>query len=388
MESYRPPAHGGQQIWAGEACGADPARWLDFSASLNPLGPPPSVRAALARALRDVAVYPDLQARAATGAIADYLGVDPGRLLVTSGGAEAIFLIVRAFAPAAAIVREPAFGGYREALAAAGVPTVGEQRPLAELLLQDLPERLLLVVGHPANPTGLLEDRATLRALGERLGARGGLLLVDEAFVDFLEDPDAVSLRHAVGVGAGIAVAGSLTKFFTLPGLRIGYALAAGDLMPALRRQQVPWSVSTLAQAAGAAAAADRAFAARSRAFFPPVRQALAQALRDTQAFAVTQGCANFLLLDASPCGIPASVWVMGAARRGIGVRDASLFPGLSPHHLRVAVRTPRENDRLLAALREILARERGAPGGVPAREEGGAGGARCAPPGPREGIR
>lgn len=366
MEGYRPPAHGGQQIWSGEAAGVARADWLDFSASLNPLGPPRSVLQALEQALPDVALYPDLEARRATRAIAGYLGVDPGQVLVTSGGMEAVFLLVRAFAPAIAFVHEPAFGGYREALAAAGVPAVGVQRPLGELLRAEMPERALLVVGHPANPTGQFADRAALRRLRRHLAARRGLLLVDEAFIDFAADPGALSLRGEVGEGPGLAVAGSLTKFFTLPGLRIGYALAEGDLMPGLRRQQVPWSVSALAQVAAEAAVADREFARRSRRFLPPVRRALARELRGTGAFTVTEGRANYLLLDASPCGRTAASFVQGAARRGIGLRDASRFPGLSPYHLRVAVRLPEENARLVAALREILAEARGEAGGRP----------------------
>lgn len=355
MEIYRPPAHGGQHRWAADVFGGDASRWLDFSANLNPLGPPRSVLEVLSRSLDEVASYPDLEALDARGAIAAYLGVDPQHLLVTSGGIEAIFLVVRAFSPSLAFIKEPAFGGYREALAAAGVRAVGVDRPLREMLEMELPERSLVIVGHPANPTGQLEDRAVLLQLRARLATGCGLLLLDEAFVDFLEDPGAVSLRSEVQTGPGLAVAGSLTKFFTLPGLRIGYGLAAPDLMPALRRQQVPWSVGSLAQVAATAAVADQAFSIRSRRFFPPVRRELLRQLQRTSAFRIEEGRANYLLLDASPSLIPASAWVYGAARRGILLRDASRFEGLSPYHLRIAVRTPAENELLASVIREIL---------------------------------
>lgn len=358
MTDYRPPAHGGQRRWATEIWGRDPGRWLDFSANLNPLGPPAPVLAALREGLGEVGFYPDLEAKQATRAVAAYLGVDPEGVLLTSGGMEALFLGVRAARPHRAVVREPAFGGYREALSAAGVPAVGHFGALRALLEEEFPPRQILVVGQPGNPTGTLEDQEVLVQLAGRLAERDGLLLVDEAFIDFLEVPERHSLRSHAAAHPGLLVVGSLTKFFTLPGLRIGYALAPPPLLAALRGQATPWSLGSLAQTAAVAAVADRAFIAETRRFLPPARSELAAALRETRAFAVLEGTANYLLLDARPSGIPAKGWVEGVARRGILLRDASNFPGLSPYHLRIAVRMPEENERLVGVLREILGEE------------------------------
>ncbi len=354
MADDAPPAHGGQRRWAAEAYGGDATRWLDFSANLNPLGPPQCVMEALRHGLGEIAFYPDLEAKEATRALAGYLGVAPGQLLLTSGGMEAIYLAVRALQPRSAIIREPAFGGYREALGASGVPALSFFGPARDLLTARIEPGTLIVLGQPGNPAGGLEDRTLLLALLGRLQGIGGHLLVDEAFIDFVERPEEHSLRKSANE-PGLIVVGSLTKFYTLPGLRVGYALAAAELLQALRRQMTPWSVSSLAQIATVAAVSDASFVAESRRFLPPARREFATALQGTGAFAVTEGRANYLLLDATPSGIPAARWTRGAARRGILVRDASTFPGLTPYHLRVAVRTPAENGQVVQALAEIV---------------------------------
>ena len=353
MTAREKPAHGGQRRWVAETYGRDERSWLDFSANLNPLGPPKAVRAALAAGLGQIVFYPDLEAKAATLAVAGYLKVAPDHILLTSGGMEAIYLAVRALQPAAALIAEPAFMGYREACAAAQVPAEGFTGRLEELLRRELEPRQMVLVGQPGNPTGQLEDPQVLMALLERLAAQGGNLLLDEAFIDFLPEPEAYSLRHAAG-RPGLLVTGSLTKFFTLPGLRVGYALGPPPLLDALRRLKTPWSVSTLAQISAAAAVQDAEFIAASRRLLPIARLELATALRKLGLFEVQEGQANYLLLDAAPSGLTAAQWAEGAARRGIMLRDASGFPGLTRYHLRVAVRRADENERLVAVLREI----------------------------------
>ncbi len=359
MTPHKMPAHGGQRRWAAEAYGKDERLWLDFSANLNPLGPPRSVLEGLRQGVGQVAFYPDLEAKAATLAVAAYLGVEPSCLLLTSGGMEAIFLAVRALRPGSALIREPAFGGYREALAASEVPVHGFSGRLEELLGEGPAPRQLLVVGQPGNPTGCLEDPQLLLALAEHLARRGGTLLLDEAFIDFLPEPQAYSLRHAID-RPGLLITGSLTKFFTLPGLRVGYALGPPQLLDALRRQMTPWSVSSPAQIAAAAAVQDEDFIRESRRFVPAARRHLVAALREIGQFVVLEGAANYLLLDGGPSGVPAARWVDAAARRGILLRDASHFPGLTPYHLRVAVRTEEEHARLVQTLREIELASRG----------------------------
>jgi threonine-phosphate decarboxylase len=348
-----PPAHGGQRHLYARLLGRQPSDFLDFSANLNPLGPPQEVLAALASSLLEIAHYPDPAALAATEAVAQYLGLGREHVLLTSGGMAALALVAGGLPIRVGVVVEPAFGGYREALASEDVPYRGHLGPVEELLDAPFDPGTLLVLGQPANPTGRLTPRGVLLGLAEHLARRGGWLLLDEAFIDFLPDADQVSFRGRAAEDSTVVVVGSLTKFFTLPGLRLGYLVGTRELVRHLAARQLSWSVGSLPQVAAVAATNAQAFIEESRTFFPPVRRALAQSLAATGLFDVTEGSANYLLLDARPSGRPAAHLAALSAERGVLVRDASNFPGLSPYHLRVAVRTPEENERLVSVLTE-----------------------------------
>ncbi|MCL6521945.1 MAG: aminotransferase class I/II-fold pyridoxal phosphate-dependent enzyme [Firmicutes bacterium] len=365
--------HGGQ--WREASLRFGRTEWLDFSASLNPWGPPAPVFRAVREALETVGRYPDLEAREATAAVAAYLGVPEEALLLTHGGSEALHLAAlwaRRRGLVRALVAEPGFGGYAEALEAAGLPWRGlpEER-VEEATGEEVArggEATLLVLGQPNNPTGRLFARDRLLALAEALFATGGLLLADEAFVDFLPRPEEASLRQAAaGAPSGVVVAGSLTKFFTLPGLRLGYLVAPPAWREELAELQPSWSVDALAQAAAVAAVGDREFIRRSRAWLPEARAQLRRGLEALGAFRVREGAANFLLLDAEPSGLPAATWAERAAARGILLRDASDFPRLGRYHLRLAVRREEENRRLVEALGAIAREPREKGGRSPA---------------------
>jgi histidinol-phosphate aminotransferase len=202
------------------------------------------------------------------------------------------------------------------------------------------------VLGNPNNPTGNLDPAGVVAAL-----ARGGrVLVVDEAFMDFCPgEPDSLAGRADL---PGLVVVRSLTKVWSLAGLRAGYLLAPPPLAATLRLARQPWSVNALACAALAACAADAATPARVAAEVAAARAELAAGLAALPGVRVWPSAANFLLL-----AVPDGPRVLAALRdAGIAVRRADSFPGLTRDHLRVAVRPPADNRRLLAALAEALA--------------------------------
>ena len=147
----------------------------------------------------------------------------------------------------------------------------------------------------------------------------------------------------------------SLTKLYTLPGLRLGYAVTSPALARQIREQSVPWSVNALAQAAGLAALEDEVFLAETQTW-------LGRSERTSVSASTWLRCRR-----CSPCRLgPTSCscawracnrhgWRRALAGRGIVIRDAANFIGLGPHYVRLAVRTPEDNDRLVAELRSIL---------------------------------
>jgi histidinol-phosphate/aromatic aminotransferase/cobyric acid decarboxylase-like protein len=212
----------------------------------------------------------------------------------------------------------------------------------------------LVWIGRPNNPTGRCPAAALVAGLAAARPTTWWA--VDEAFLDFVD-----GARSVAGLGLGnLITVRSMTKFYALPGLRLGYAVLPGALAARGRELLPDWSVSTPAQAAGAAALTDPAlgrFAQRTQALVQRERGVLVGTLRGLGA-AVVEGAANYLLLRL-PTEAPTGAAVAARLLResGIAVRTCSGFTGLGARHLRVAVRGPAENARLLAALSAVVGR-------------------------------
>lgn len=324
---------------------------LDFSQNINPLGPPGDVPRAARRALYEGSGrYPDLEYTELREALAAYLGVPAGRIVPTNGGAEALFLAARA-APEGgrALVLEPTFSEYAAAARASGMEPVRRVvrrhkdgfrwHPSS---LEDLEGVSVVFLCNPNNPTGEALGYGEVLEVAARVKEAGALLVVDEAFADFVP-----GISVAAMVDGGLWVARSLTKFFAIPGLRLGCLVC--DDARRVEALQPSWPVNAVAAAAGIAAVKDSGFAEASVAEVARLRQGLFEALEALPGLQPFPGSANFLLVHG-PDGLSARL-----ARRGVLVRGCGPFEGLGPEYFRVAVRSAEENGRLVAAVREEL---------------------------------
>src|SRR6266567_7851536 len=294
--------HGGNVFAVARQLGVQPEEILDFSASINPLGPPSGVREAVAAAFERLVHYPDSDCTELTAALAHHHGMAPANVCVANGSTELIFLIPRLVAGGRALLIAPTFSEYAVALRQAGweydqfVLPHDQGFPLS---LGALREELakgyaLLFLCNPGNPTGRLYGREEVAELLLLCREAGTLLVLDEAFMDFCEEGSAKDLMVASGAGV---VLRSMTKFYAMPGLRLGYALAAAPLTERLMALRPPWSVGTLAQAAGLAALADLAHGASTLAYVAAERAVLAAALAELRGVRVYPGAANYLLV-------------------------------------------------------------------------------------------
>jgi len=312
--------------------GARDPHVLDFSASLNPLGPPAGVREVLARAGELVLRYPSTDAEPLCAAVAKHHDVPESAVLCGNGTAELIYLVAQALRRERVWLVEPCFAEYAAACEAFGVERAS-----------DPAHATASFAASPSSPRGALVDPAELLALP-------GLRVIDEAFMGFTDERTSLVARAAAD--PGLIVLRSLTKLYALPGLRVGYLIAHPEWVALLRGAQPPWSVNALAQAAGAAALADRVYLERTRAQVAALRAELAAGLA-ALGLAPEPSQANYLL-----CPVPsARALCAGLARHGIAARDCTSFAPLEADRwLRFAVRTRDENARLLAALREVQA--------------------------------
>lgn len=352
--------HGAHYAEAAHALGTRPDVFLDFSANINPLGAPETALDAGADALYgETGRYPDLHYTELRAALAGYLGVSPDRVLPTNGGAEALFLAARTAAEQStakkALILEPTFSEYAAAARAAGfeVERVVVRRPetafrldLAALddVLAGSRDVGLVFLCNPNNPTGDAVSRREVLRVTERVREAGAVLVVDEAFADF-----APHLSVAQEAGEGLYVARSFTKFFAVPGLRLG-CLVSQDA-GRVRAFQPSWSVNAVAAAVGIAAAGDESFAEKTLAEVKIRRQELFSALGSLPGLTPYPGAANFLMVRG-PEGIAEEL-----AQRGVLVRGCGPFQGLGPGFFRVAVRGAGENERLVEEMRGVLGR-------------------------------
>lgn len=356
LEAY---GHGGDLLTARTLYGRND--FLDFSSNMNPYGPPSAVGSIIGSYDRWISAYPDPAVRELRRKLARLNGVDEANILVGNGAAELIDLVVRLLNPARTALAEPAFGEYGDAVRRSGGSVVPirlreEQRFVLDAsqlaALTDLPD--LWFLGHPNNPTGQLLPPETLTALLQS----GRPAVLDEAFIDFLPDADAHSLIRRAASLNDLYVIRSLTKFYAIPGIRLGYIVARPEAIVALRELQVPWSVNSLAQQIGCAVLDDIAYADKTRSWLAEELPWLTRRLQELS-LTVYPGVANYVLVRLPDQGsLSAAALQQAMGRQGVLIRDASHFAGLDHRFVRLAVKAREDNEAMLAILARCLQEE------------------------------
>ena len=321
--------------------GADDPGVIDFSANVNPLTPP-GVETVYREALEAAQRYPPEPPEAFQEAAAAYVGCDAERVVPTAGGLAAIRLAIETTVGPddSVLVPAPSFAEYAREVRLQGAEPAFV--PHDELLAADPAGHAMAIVCNPNNPTGDAYEDAALRDFAARCRETGTTLLVDEAFLGFTDRP-------SLADEPGVVVARSLTKLFGLPGLRAGFAVAEGERLEAIAAARRPWNLGTPALRVGAHCLGQRDFVEATRERVRSERGRMREAL--SERFDVHPSAAPFLLFDVGDREV-ASV-VDSVRERGIAIRDATTFRGLDDH-VRVAVRLPGENDRLLEALADV----------------------------------
>ena len=358
-QENRPPdsAHGGDR-WAAEAkWGIAADQFLDFSASINPLGPSTFALQALQENLQRLEYYPEPFGLALKRALAEYLQTDEEHIVLGNGSLELIYLCARMFGHKRVIVLAPGFTEYGQGIEHPSIIRVALNISHMRLPLEKITGILeaddLLFINNPNNPTGNLFCREELLQLLELVNARQAKLVLDEAFIDFVGDTNA-SLRD-ISRQDNLIILGSLTKFFALPGLRIGYALSSRENIQRMEQLLPPWRMNTLALAAGAAALQDYEYIEKTLHLIAGERDFVASELSKIKGLAVYPSQANFILVNAREQGITAGELQAKLGPEGILIRDCCNFHNLSPYYFRLAVRSRGENQILLRTLRKVL---------------------------------
>ena len=239
---------------------------LDFSSNCNPLGVPKSVRLAIRDAANFVDIYPDPLSRRLTEALAKHLGLHSRFILSGNGSAELIYRLALAKKPRTAMVTAPTFSEYESALSVVGAnvnhyvlkPENGFM--LTEHILEKITEGLdLLFLCNPNNPTGLTIDHSLLCRILDACTAAGTLLVVDECFNGFLDEPAKHTMKGKISANKNLVILDAFTKLYGMAGVRLGYCVSSDEeLLDTMRKSGQSWPVSTIAQSAGIAALRSR----------------------------------------------------------------------------------------------------------------------------------
>ena len=346
--------HGGD--WAGFKArhGQLP---LDFSVNISPLGIPEGVRQAIVDAITNADRYPDPLCRKLRAKLAEKEGVPVEWVLCGNGAADLIFRAVLAHRPRWALLPAPTFAEYEAALQTAGCQIthygLREENNFAfdDGILQLIqPGMDMAFLCQPNNPTGRTISRPLLLEILARCKEIGSLLVMDECFLDFLDDPAAFTLAGALGEHPNLLILRSFTKLYAMAGVRLGYCLSSDPLLlNAMGSAGPPWAVSSLAQAAGLAALEETEYVKSARTLIQTERPWLAARLEGL-GLRVIPGEANFLLFQ---CNTPLSATL---GQKGILLRECGNYRGLDTAWYRAAVRTHEDNVQLFQAIQEVLA--------------------------------
>lgn len=330
--------HGGNLFAISRERGWDWREVLDLSASINPLGPAPGVRPAIEQALERIMHYPGQS----PGEIEDALGAGwevPAEHVLAGGGAtELLHFVARAGWRGPVALVTPVWSEFYRAFPHALCLSLQE--------MERWPQRGLLILSQPVNPTGEALPEELLR---RTIVSREGPVLIDETFIEFTRLPSAAQwVRHH----ANLLVLRSLSKFHGLPGLRVGALIGSTEWISRLRHRREPWRVSTLAEAAARAALADREHAERTRQTVEEERNWLLDAMDHLEGLRFAPGVANYLFAETDRPSREICDWFLD---RKILLRNCTGLPGVHGQAIRFAVRTRPENERFLAAAREYF---------------------------------
>jgi threonine-phosphate decarboxylase len=333
---------------------------VDFSSNINPLGPSKKAIEAIRQDLWKIRYYPDSSSKELKKALSRYLGINARNITLGNGSTELIKNFCEVFLQkdSEAIIPEPTFSEYEvySKLNGARIKHVYAKKEDFEVdhekIIDEINNKTKVVfLCNPNNPTGKILEGRDIEKIIESAYDYDTLVFLDEAYIEFT---DFESLCQKIEDFDNLFVLQSLTKFFSLAGLRVGYGIGNKKLIEYLEKVRIPWNVNILAQTAAIASINDEEFIDESKSFIKRERQFLFKELLKT-GLKVYESQANFFLIDLREAKIKAPEMKKRLVEKGMLIRDCCSFNGLDEYFIRICVRKREENLRLLEELRHIL---------------------------------
>jgi threonine-phosphate decarboxylase len=363
VRNLKPCIHGAEVLGAAEESGFLPQNILDYSSSVNPLGPSKKALEAIKEAFSQIATYPDSNSNELRQVIAEHFSeISKVNVVIGNGSTELMYLFTEVFLKKGdkAVIPAPTFGEYESA-----VRKTGETPKFVKLgktfnieaneFERELTNAKLVFLCNPNNPTSKLIPQETLKRIIEGALEQDIFVFLDEDFLEFVENEKALTMIGKINKYPNLFVLRSFTKIFGLTGLRVGYGIANEEIINMLSCAKIPWNVNCLAQAAAVAALKDEKHLRVTRELIKKEKAWLQGELRKFGSFKFSTPDANFFFIDVRKSGLTASEIKNKMLKQGILIRDCSSFMGLDEYYIRVAVKTHVENERLIEAFKGII---------------------------------
>lgn len=357
--------HGGNIYRFAEESGIPEKNVIDFSASINPLGISKSIQLGIQRAVKTLPNYPDPDTKELTQHLSIHYDIEPGSIICGNGSTELIYLIVRALRPANVLITAPTFSEYERACNVSCKSQVAVYKLKKGNNFDINPDEFIAAMANrrnssfishnsslpfdmaflcnPNNPTGRLVKREDMAKIADAAYELKCYLIVDEAFMDFLPDE---SIIRTVERNPYLIVLRSMTKFYALSGLRLGYGVFPQGIADLIKKHKEPWAVNSLAQRAGVIALNDTSYREKT---FRVIRKEKEFMEKDFRKLGIDHlpTAANYYLIKLDN----AKSIIVSLGNKGMLVRDCSNFAGLDESYIRVAVKSHRDNMCLLKEL-------------------------------------
>ncbi len=337
-------------------------RIIDFSSNINPLGISPKIKNIITGNFSLLNHYPDPECRSARERLSKYWGIDKDNFLLGNGSNELIHLLPRALKSSRALICQPTFSEYELSLRLSGIKPsfiLAQEKDNFRIditkLIKYAPKVDLIILCNPNNPTGHLFKNDELLNLAKACKKNKAYLLIDEVFMDFVEEEEKCSLLKEATQQKYLLVLRSLTKFFSLPGLRAGYLIADKELIRKIRLFQPTWSVNSFVQEIIANDVLDLNFIRRTKNYICKEKDILFANFKAIKGIYPYYPTANFIFCKILDKRFDAQSLFLRLIKYGIVIRDCSNFKGLDGRFFRVAVRKRRENHYLIDCLKRIF---------------------------------
>ena len=364
LKTLTPYFHGGNVWEISEKYEIPVNQLIDFSISTNPLGAPESALNSINNHLNLIKHYPDPNPDWLLNIIAKTAGVSSKNVILGNGSTELIYLFNEVFLENGyeAVIPVPSFSEYKAAIERFGGKIVFlecDSKHNFELNVDNLEKLVtektrIIFLCNPNSPTGVLYPRKDVLRIIKFAEKHNILVFLDEDYIDFVDDTKRYSLAELVNDYQNLFVLRSLTKFFSLAGVRIGFGIGSQEIVNCLKNIMMPWSVNTLAMYSTASALNDNDFTNKSRTLVSNGRKQMQEMFKTIPWLKVYPSETNFLLIEIIKGDLTSTHIRDKLAKKGLLIRDCKDFDGLNNRFFRVAVRLPEENKKLLEQIKSL----------------------------------